>query len=205
MVQRRRARMVNPPRLLAHGNHPPPRGWRRCEVDVRHLGKRVPHLVVDCALRNLPALNVSNRNPQRQRHRCRRKHLIAVGNQQQDVGPPRRERIGKPQHRQADCLGHAGGGVRTQQALDLCLDGKPIPFHLRPRVAELRGKMRSHHKNAQLNIRVPRQFLERPIQMAIVGARGGNDGDTATGLRRLDGSGERRRVTHREIKSSAIL
>ena len=51
VIERGRAGMMHAPRLLAHGNHAVARGRRRGEVNVRHLGERVAHLVVDGALR----------------------------------------------------------------------------------------------------------------------------------------------------------
>ena len=67
MVERRGARAIHAPRLLAHGDHAQASSLRGSEVDVREFGEGVAHLVVDGALAYLSAFNVRNGNAQRQR------------------------------------------------------------------------------------------------------------------------------------------
>ena len=47
-----------------------------------------------------------------------REHLVAVGDEQQQIGTPGGEGVGKAENGHADGLGHAGVGVGAEQALD---------------------------------------------------------------------------------------
>ena len=67
MVERGRAGAMHAPRLLAHGDDAPARGFSRSEVDVRQLGEGVAHLVVDGALAHLAAFDVGDGDAQGQR------------------------------------------------------------------------------------------------------------------------------------------
>ena len=110
----------------------------------------------------------------------RGQHLVAVGDEQQQIGPPRGERVGQAQNGQADGLGHAGVGVGAEQALDARLHGKTVALDFGNRVAELRRQMRAEREDAQLDFWTRCQLAQRPVEMAIVGARGGDDADAAS-------------------------
>ena len=113
MVERGRAGAMHTPWLLAHRDHALSRGFSGGEMDVRQLGERVAYVVVDCALLDFAALDVRDGNTQSERDRGGREHLIAVGDEQQQVRPPGGERVGKAEDGEADGLGHPGVGVRT--------------------------------------------------------------------------------------------
>ena len=76
---------MNAPRLLAHGDHPPARQFGRREVQMRHLGESVADLVVDGALADFAAFDVRHGDTQCECHRRRSQHLVAIGDQQQQV------------------------------------------------------------------------------------------------------------------------
>jgi hypothetical protein len=139
-------------------------------VDVRELGQCVAHLVVDGALRNFAAFNMSDGNAQRNRDRRRRQHLISIGNQQQNVGPPGSQCIGQAEDREADGLGHAGVGVGAEQALDARLDRKSVALDLLQRVAKLGRQMRAKREDGEFGLGVRGEFAQRPVEMAIVRA-----------------------------------
>ncbi len=152
------------------------------------LGEGVAHLVVNGALADLAAFDVGDGNAQRESNRCGRQHLIAVGDEQQQIGPPCRERVGQPEDGDADGLGHAGIGVGTEQALDARLDlhaGNAVALDLVERRAEFGREMRAQGKEAQLDLGAGGEFAQRPIEMAVIGARGGDDADAATAALRF--------------------
>jgi hypothetical protein len=95
-------------------------------VDVGQLGEGVAHLVVDGALADFAAFDVGDGDAQGESDGGGRQHLVAVGDEQQQIGPPGGERVGQAQDGEADGLGHAGVGVGAEQALDARLDGKAV-------------------------------------------------------------------------------
>ena len=130
VVERGRSGAMHAPRLLAHGDDAAARGFSRGEVNVRQLGESVAHLVVDGALAHFAAFDVGDGNAQSERGRCGREHLVAVGDEQQQIGPPGGERVGQAEDGEADGLGHAGVGVGAEQALDARLDRKTVALDL---------------------------------------------------------------------------
>jgi len=179
MIERWRASPENPARLFAHRDYALPCGGRRGEMKVSKLCERVAHLVVDRALRNLASFNVRDGNAQCQSYRSRSQHLVPVGDEQQNVGTPCRECIGKPENRNPDRLGHAGVGVGTEQAFNACLNRKSVAFDFLEREPEFRGKMRTQREDAQIDFGVGRELAQRPVQVAVIGARRSNDADAA--------------------------
>jgi hypothetical protein len=97
--------------LLAHGNDAAARDGGGGEVDVGQLGEGVAHLVVDGALADFAAFDVGDGNAQSEGNGGGGQHLIAVGDEQQQIGAPGGERVGQAQDGEADGLGHAGIGV----------------------------------------------------------------------------------------------
>ena len=89
---------------------------------MAHLGERIANSIVNRSFADLAALDVGDRNPQRERHRRRRQHLVTVGNQQQNVRPHRAQAIGKTKGSDSNRFGHAHIRVRTEQAFDSAVD-----------------------------------------------------------------------------------
>ena len=89
------------------------------------------------------------------RDRCGRQHLVAVGDQQQQVGPPRGQCVGQAEDREPDRLGHPRVGVGAEQALDPCLDRKAVAFDLVNGCPELRRQMRAQGEYAQIDAGCP--------------------------------------------------
>ena len=88
MVERGRASAMHAPGLFTHGDHAMTRYLSGCEVDVRELGQRISHRIVDCALTYLTAFDVSDGNTQSKRCRGRRQHFITVSDEEQQIRPP---------------------------------------------------------------------------------------------------------------------
>ncbi len=105
-----------------------------------------------------------------ERNRGWREHLVAVGDQQQQVGAPCGEGVGQAEDGHADGFGHAGVGVGTEQALDARDDWKAIGLNLANSRAELRREMRAQREDAQFDSGVRDEFAQRPIEVAIVRA-----------------------------------
>ncbi len=97
-------------------------------------------------------------------------HLIAVGDEQQNVWPPIGERIGKTENRNADGLCHACVGVGVEKAFDAGLDGESIVLDCGYGAAEMRRKMGAEDEDSKLDFRTAGQFTQRPVEMAVVGA-----------------------------------
>ena len=95
---------MDPPRLLAHGDHARARSLCRSEVNVAHFRERISHHIVDCPLADLTTLYVRDRNTKREGDRSRREHLVPVGNQQQQVRPHLPQQIGQGKHGHAQRL-----------------------------------------------------------------------------------------------------
>ena len=175
--------MGHAPRLLTHGNHAEAGGFSGGEVDVSQLGESVADLIVDSSLRDFATFDVGDGNAQGQRNGSGRHHLIAVGDEQQQVWTPGGERVSQAEDGDADGLGHAGVGVGAEQALDARENRKSVALNFRDCVAELRRQMRAQCEDAQFHARMCGQFTQRPVEMAVVGARGGDDADAALVLR----------------------
>jgi hypothetical protein len=54
--------------------------------------------------------------------------------------------------------------------------------------------MRAEHEDAEVYAGVSGQFTQRPVEVAIVGAGGGDDGDAALGGAIFDGRSHRRSI-----------
>ena len=121
---------MNPPRLFPQADDPAPRRLRGREMHVGQLRQGVAYLVIDGALAHFAAFDMGDRNAQRQCRRGGSQHLIAIGNEEQKMGPPGSQRIRQAQNRHADRFGHARIAIGTQQALNPGLDGKPIALDL---------------------------------------------------------------------------
>src|ERR1039458_4774321 len=99
--------------------------------------------------------------------------------EQQQVWTPGSERVSQAEDGDADGLGHAGVGVGAEQALDARLYRKSVAFDFSDGAAEFRRQMRAQREEAELHVRVAGEFVQRPVKVAIVGARGGDDADAA--------------------------
>src|ERR1019366_841572 len=79
---------------------------------------------------------------------------------------------------------HASVCVGTEETFDPRLNGKAVALDLVDRRPECRREVRPKRKNGQLNLWMRLKLAQRPIEMAIVGARGGHHTD-ASALRRF--------------------
>ena len=179
VVERGRAGTVDAPRLFAHADDAVASGFGGGEVDVGHLGDGVAHGVVDGAFADFAAFDVRDGNAQGERDAGGGEHLVAVGDEQEQVGAHLRERVGEAEDGEAHRLGHAGIGVGVEEALDARGDWESVAFDLADGVAELRREMRGHDDELQVDVGMCGEFPQGPVEVAVVRARGGDDGDGA--------------------------
>ena len=185
---------MDAPWLLAHRDDAAARSFRRREVDVRELGQSVTDVVVDGSLANLAAFDVGDGNAQSERDGRGRHHLVAIRNEEKQVGTPCGKGIGEGQNGDADGLCHTSIGVGTEQALKARLDGEPVAFDLGDRIAELRRQVRAECNDSEFDVGVRGELAKRPVEMAVVGARSGYDCNSTFGTTRLTHGGPARRL-----------
>ena len=137
---------------------------------MAHLGERVSDGVVDRAFADLATLDVGDGDAQGKGDGCGREHFIAVGDEQEEVGAQIAEQVGEAEHGDADGLGHSDIGVGAEKAFDAPGDGEPVPLDLLHGGPEGRGEMRAHGDELEVDCRVRGQVVERPIEMAVIGA-----------------------------------
>ncbi len=111
-------------------------------------------------------------------------HFIAIGDEKHEVGTPCTESVGEREDGDADGFGHAGISIGTEEALDARLDGKSFTLDFSDGIAEFRREMRTERDDPEFDFGLRGEFAERPIEMAVVGARGGDDGDFSFGFTR---------------------
>jgi hypothetical protein len=125
MVERGRAGVMHAPGLLAHGDDAAAGGFVEVKWMWASLVRALRTWSSMAPWRDFAAFDVGDGNAQGERNRGGRQHLVAVGDEQQQIGPPGGERVGQAEDGHADGLGHAGVGVGAEQALDARLIGKP--------------------------------------------------------------------------------
>ncbi len=86
--------MVDTPGFFAHGDDAAAGGFSRREVDVSELGEGVADLVVDGALADFATFDVGDGNSQSERDAGGCHHLVAIGDEEHEVGTPGSERVG---------------------------------------------------------------------------------------------------------------
>jgi hypothetical protein len=150
-------------------------------MDVRELGKRVSHRIVNCALTDFAAFDVRNGDAHRNCGGCGGQHFVAVSYEEKQIGPPRRECIGEAQDCDPDSFGHSCVGIGTEETLDASLNGKAIALNFLNGVSELRRKVRTESENAKFNIGTYRELAQWPVKMAVIGARRSDDANAAPG------------------------
>ena len=175
------AGVMNSAWLFAHGDDSAARGGRGGEVDGCEFGEGVADVVIDGALGDFAAFNVSDGDAQREGNGGWGEHLIAVGDEQQNVRAPGGKRVGKTEDGEADGLGHTGVGVGTEQALDAGLDGEAVALDFFDGGTEVGREMGAENEDGEVDFRVHGEFAQRPVEVAIVCAGGGDDADAALG------------------------
>ena len=156
MVERRRSGAMHAPLLFAHGDDAGARRLGGCEMHVAQLGERVADRVVNGAFADFAAFDVRDGDAQRQRDGRRRQHLVAVGDEEQQIGTHLAQAVGEPERRHADGFRHADVGVRTEQAFDARVDGKAGLLDFAAVLAEFRRQMRTDRDDRQVDLRVRR-------------------------------------------------
>jgi rhodanese-related sulfurtransferase len=103
--------------------------------------------------------------------------LIAVRDQQEQVGTHLPQGIGKAQCGHADSLRHPHVRIGTQKALDARINSESILFNLLHSVPKFRRQVRSDHDDAQIDFRVRGEVAPRPVEVGIVSAGSCKDSD----------------------------
>ncbi len=78
---------------------------------MTQLGKGISDAVVNDAFADLSAFDVDHRNPQRERDRSRRQHLITIRDDEKQIRPHPSQAICKSQNRYADRFCHPHVGI----------------------------------------------------------------------------------------------
>ena len=141
------------------------------------FGEGVSDLVVDGALADFAAFDMSDGNAQGKRGTCRSHHLVAVGDEKHQVWTPGGEGVSKREDGDADGFRHAGIGVGTEEAFDACLDGEAFALDFRDGIAKFRREMGAERNHAEFDTGVYGEFAEGPVEVTVVGARGSDDGN----------------------------
>ena len=179
VVERRRPDVMHAPRGLAHRDHAPRRGLCRCEVHVREHRQRVPHGVIDGALAHVAALDVRDRDAQRQGRGRGRQHLVTVGRDDEHVGPAPVEHVRESERRGADRARHRRVLVARIEAREAFGDREALSLDHVDRVAEVGRQVGSGHEQPRVHRVEPRQLAQHPVQVAPVGAGRRHDVDRA--------------------------
>jgi len=149
-------------------------------VQVAQLGQCVPHRVVDRTLADLAAFDVRDGNAQAQRHRRGGEQLVTIGDEQQQVRSHPRQDLGQAERGHTDRLGHPDVAVGAEQALDALVDPQAVVLDFSNGLTELPGQLRADDDQTEIDLRVGVEIVQDPAQMAVVGPRGGDDGDGST-------------------------
>ena len=173
------AGVMDAPGFFTHGDDTAAGGFSGGEVDVGELGEGVADGVVDGALRDFAAFNVSDGDAEGEGDGGWGEHLIAVGNEEEEVRTPGGECVGQAEGGEADGLGHAGVGIGAEEALYAGDDGETVAFDFTDGVAEFGRVMGAEGEEAEVDCGVGGEFTEGPEEVAVIGAGGGDDGDAA--------------------------
>ena len=105
--------------------------------------------VVDGPLAHLAPFDVGQRNPQSQSDGGGGQHLVAVGREEDEVGPVGTQIISQAERGQPDALGHPDVGVGTEQGLDPGVDRESVPLKFPCCMTEFGRQMRPHHHDLE--------------------------------------------------------
>ncbi len=144
-----------------------------------HFGERVTDSVVDGAFADLAAFDVRDGNTKGERYRCGREHFVTVGDQEQQIGTHAAENVCEAERGYADGFGHADVGVRVQETFDAGCDGKFITLDFLCGRSKGRGEVRAHDDELEVCLGMHREIFERPVEMAVIGARASDYGYAA--------------------------
>ncbi len=148
-------------------------------MQVADFCQCVSHRIVNCTLANLTTFYMSDRYSHAD-SRCRcRQQLVAIGDEQENVGSHPVQNIGQTHCCNADSPGHTRVCVRTQQALDPLINRETRRFDIVYRHPELGAQVRAHCYKPQFEIIVFTNAVQQPIQMCEISTGRRQYGDTA--------------------------
>ena len=157
------------------------------------LGEGVADLIVDGAFTDLAAFDVGDGDAEGEGDGGGGEHLVAIGDEEEEVGAHLAEGVGEAEAGEAEGLGHAGVGVGGEEALDAGGDGEAVALDLCDGRAELGREMGGEDDELEVDVGMGGEVFEGPVEMAVVGAGAGDDGDGSlhAGATSLSGSWQR--------------
>ena len=170
---------MDAPFFFVHGDDAAARLEGGREMDVAHFGKGVAHGVIDRAFADLAAFNMGDWYTECECDGGGSKHFVAISDQQKKIGAHLPETIGEAQGGHADGLGHSHIGVGAEKTLELGSNGKAVFFDFADGVTEFGREVRTEDDEFEIDFGMCGQIAEGPIQVAVVGAGSGDDGDFA--------------------------
>ncbi len=149
------------------------------EMNVAHLGEGVSNGVVNGAFADFSTLDVGDGYAKGQSDGGWGEHFVAIGDQEKNVRTHLAEAVGKAERGDANGFGHTNVGIGTQETFDFRSDGETVVFDFAEGVAEFGREMRAEYDEFKIHFGMRGKIAERPVEMTVVGAGSGKDGDFA--------------------------
>ena len=182
----------HPRRVFAKLNHTAAALLGLGEVQVAHLGDRVANAVVVGTLAHRSAGNVRNGNTENQRSTCHGKHLVAVAENDKQVGTQSLKRIGKATHtlahRHHSVVWRVGIGRHKHAIVDV----QPVALDFAVSGTISLAEVHIGGNNLQLHIIATVESLGYTAEQPPVGTSSGGNTNFSHSFERLAFSGVRR-------------
>src|SRR5437016_515921 len=136
----------------------------------------MPQGVVNRSLSDFAAMDVRDRNLERQRGQCRGEHFKAITEHQQDVRATTRVGLGEADNPEPNGLGNSVRRIRRQQHLDAVAYLKTIGLNRLDGETELRREVHPRNQEIQLEFRFS---CNAPQDGQVYPVVGTSDGDRA--------------------------
>jgi hypothetical protein len=166
-------------RVLAQLSYPAGRVLVGHEMQVRHLGDRMPDRLVEGTFGDIAACQMRDGNAGDERALCRGQQFEAVAEQDQQIGPEPVEGVGEAYGAEAHGLRDPDRRVRGQQHLDLLVDREAVRLDDLAGQAELGREVHAGGDQLQGQVRVPLQLSHDGMQKAVLGPGAGHHTDLA--------------------------
>ena len=172
-----RAGVEHVARILAHQAHPPLGVRIGHEMQVRQLGDRMAHALVDAA-GDVAALDVRDRDVQVGRGHRDGELFEAIAADHHHVGLQRMQAVGELERRQARGLGHRHVVAALDDVEQRRRDVEALGFDVVGDVAAVLVEQdRSAEHQLQIQIRMRVQLLDQQLAAAVVGPIGDREAD----------------------------
>ena len=155
--------------ILPHPYDPLSGLFARSEVEVRELGNRVPHALVDSAA-SVPSFDVRKRDIEIRRRNGGRKDLIAVATHDDDIGPQVVENGCELHDADAGGLGHGNAVAAFEHHGDARVDPESVTFDERFDSPIVRKKRRRADHDLKFDILSFSELFKHELPAAVVDA-----------------------------------